>query len=167
MIRTISSGFSGIGSNEGDRLATISSAIKQLGRLPGIAVTQMATILESDPAGGPPQGPYLNTVVELDTALAPRELLAALKRLEQACGRVPSLMRWAPRPLDLDLLLYGDQVMRETDLVIPHERMHERRFVLEPLAQLAPDLLHPVLHRTITELLERVVAGPAREAQCT
>jgi len=159
--------FIGVGSNEGDRLAIISSAIKQLGCFPGIAVTQMATILESDPAGGPPQGPYLNTVVELDTALAPRELLAALKRLEQACGRVPSLMRWAPRPLDLDLLLYGDQVMRETDLVIPHERMHERRFVLEPLAQLAPDLLHPVLHRTITELLERVVAGPAREAQCT
>ena len=146
--------FIGVGSNEGDRLATISSAIKQLGRLPGIAVTQMATILETEPVGGPPQGPYLNTVVELDTTLAPRELLAALKRLEQACGRVPSAARWAPRPLDLDLLLYGDQVMRETDLVIPHERMHERRFVLEPLAQLAPNLVHPVLKQTIAQLCE-------------
>ncbi len=147
--------FIGVGSNEGDRLAILSSAIKQLGGLLGIRVTQMATILESKAVGGPPQGPYLNTVVEIDTTLAPRDLLAALKRLEQACGRVPSATRWGPRRLDLDIVLYGDEVVREEGLVIPHERMHERRFVLEPLAQLAPELIHPVLKQTIAELLDR------------
>ena len=164
--------FIGVGSNEGDRLAIISSAIKQLGCFPGIAVTQMATILETEPIG-PPQGAYLNTVVEVETTVSPRELLAILKRLEQtfgrslprsrhflasgegagSVGRVPNAVRWGPRPLDFDILLYGDQVVREADLVIPHERLHERRFVLEPLAQLAPELVHPVLGKTIRELL--------------
>ena len=145
--------FIGVGSNEGDRLARISAAVQALGRTPGVRLAQMATISETEPVGGPPQGPYLNTVVELDTRLTPHELLAALQGIERRLGRAPSAVRWAPRPIDLDLLLYQDQVIHDERLVIPHPRMHERRFVLEPLAQLAPDVLHPVLKQTIAELL--------------
>ena len=154
--------FIGVGSNEGDRLALISGAVKALGRASGIRVVQMAMITETEPLGGPPQAPYLNTVVELDTTLAPDELLARLQEIERQLGRTPSAQRWAPRPIDLDVLLYDDRVVRSSSLEIPHPRLHERRFVLEPLAQLAPELLHPVLQQPIAELLAQVserVAG--------
>ena len=102
---------------------------------------------------GPPQPSYLNTVVEIATALEPRWLLDALKALERRLGRAPSTQRWGPRVIDLDILLYDDRVLDEPTLSIPHPRMHERRFVLEPLAQLVPDLIHPVLKQTIARLL--------------
>ncbi len=145
--------FIGIGSNEGDRLQAISDAVKILGATEGIRVVQMATIIETEPVGGPPQGPYLNTVVEVDASLSPPALFAALKAIERRLGRSPSGERWGPRPMDLDLLLYDDLVLTSVDLEIPHPRLHERRFVLEPLTQLAPDLIHPRLKRTTTELL--------------
>lgn len=148
--------FLGIGSNEGDRLAHISRAIRQLGCTPGIHVTQMATIQETEPIGGPPQGRFLNTVVELETTLSPRELFTTIKQLERDCGRRPSPQRWGPRPLDLDILLYDQETIEEPDLAIPHQQMHRRRFVLEPLAQLAPHLRHPLLRQTIAELLQQL-----------
>ena len=150
--------FIGIGSNEGDRLSNISRAARAMSRLPQTRLVQMATIIETEPVGGPPQGPYLNTVVEVDTALVPRELLAALQGIERQLGRVPSTERWGPRPMDLDILLYADRLMQEGSLSIPHPRMHERRFVLEPLAQLAPDAVHPGLHQTIAVLLSQLQA---------
>ena len=150
--------FIGIGSNEGDRLANISRAVRAMGELPDVRLVQMATIIETDPVGGPPQDPYLNTVVELDTTLRPRELLATLQAIERQLGRVPSAQRWAPRPMDLDILLYEDQVIQEERLSIPHPRMHERRFVLEPLAQLAPEVQHPLLKQPIAALLSRLAA---------
>lgn len=150
--------FIGVGSNEGDRLENISTAAQRLGAAPGVRVIQMAAIRETAAVGGPAQGPYLNTVVELDTSRAPRELLNVLQGIEQSLGRAPSQERWGPRPIDLDLLLYDDRVMQEPDLAVPHPRMHERWFVLEPLAQLAPDLVHPVLRRPISSLLERVLS---------
>ena len=124
----------------------------------------MATILETEPVGGPPQDPYLNTVIEIETTLPPRELLARAKSVEQQLGRHPQGPRWGPRPIDLDVLLYDEWIVREPGLIIPHEELHRRRFVLEPLAQLAPQLRHPVLKRTITELLGdmRVPAGDSR-----
>ncbi|MBI3997184.1 MAG: 2-amino-4-hydroxy-6-hydroxymethyldihydropteridine diphosphokinase [Candidatus Omnitrophica bacterium] len=149
--------FIGVGSNEGDRLSLISQAIRHLGEAQGVRVLQMATITETEPVGGPPQGPYLNTVVEIDTTLAPHALLRVLQDIERRLGRMPSLQRWGPRPIDLDILLYEDQVIDEPTLQIPHPRMHERRFVLEPLAQLVPAGVHPVLQRSIAALLEQLV----------
>ncbi len=149
--------FIGIGSNEGDRLQLISKATRALGSVPGIRLVQMATIIETEPVGGPPQDPYLNTVVEIDTEQAPAELLRVLQAIEQQLGRTSSPQRWGPRPIDLDLLLYDDRVIHEPILDVPHPRMHERRFVLEPLVQLAPAVIHPVLHKTATELLSELL----------
>jgi len=132
-----------------------------LGAIARVRIVQMAMIVETDPVGGPPQGPYLNTVVELKTTFAPKALLAALKDIERRLGRTPSPQRWAPRPIDLDILLYDDRVIQEPGLCIPHPRMHERAFVLEPLTQLAPDVLHPVLRQPIAALLARIAAPGA------
>lgn len=155
----MSRAFIGIGSNQGDRLALISAAIQLLGLAPGCRVVQVATIIETEPVGGPPQGPFLNTVVELDTTLEPRPLLRQLQAIERQLGRVPSAQRWGPRPIDLDLLLHEDRLLNEPDLIVPHPRLHERRFVLEPLVQLAPDFVHPGLKRPIADLLGAVSAA--------
>jgi len=154
--------FIGVGANEGDRSANISQAIKALSVVDGIQLVQMATLIDTEPLGGPPQGPYLNTVVEIDTALAPHELLNALKAIEQRLGRLPQSERWGPRPIDLDLLLYADQVIAAAELTVPHPRMHERQFVLEPLAQIAPDVVHPVLKQSTSELLKALHSSIAQ-----
>lgn len=156
--------FLGLGSNEGDRLANLSRVVQRLGETAGVRVVQMATIHETGPVGGPPQEDFLNTVVEIATSLSPRELLCAVKAAEVHLGRTPSCERWGPRIIDLDILLYDDLIVHEPDLVIPHTLMHTRRFVLEPLAQLAPGVVHPVLRRTIAELLEDACASSAKPA---
>ena len=160
--------FIGVGSNEGDRFASISTAVQVLGAQRGIRVMQMATITETEPVGGPPQGPYLNTVVEAETSLGPFELLKILKAIEHQAGRVPSAERWAPRPIDLDLLLYGEETIASPELSVPHPRMHERAFVLEPLAQLAPEFIHPTQRRTIASLRHDLVRtrGRVSSAAC-
>jgi 2-amino-4-hydroxy-6-hydroxymethyldihydropteridine diphosphokinase len=128
--------FLGLGSNEGDRLRLLREAVETLDGL--VAVSP---VYETDPVGGPPgQGPYLNLVVELDTALSPRELLGVCQRLEAAAGRVRT-DRFGPRTLDVDILLIDGVVIDEPDLVVPHPRMLERRFVMVPLADLAPDVV--------------------------
>lgn len=144
--------FIGVGSNEGDRFSAISSAIQLLSASSSIRVIQMAPIIETQPVGGPPQEDYLNTVVELETGLSANDLLVFLKSVEQKLGRHAG-PRWGPRPIDLDILLYGDAVIRTPELEIPHPLMHDRMFVLEPLAQLAPDLIHPVIGSSIAQLL--------------
>jgi 2-amino-4-hydroxy-6-hydroxymethyldihydropteridine diphosphokinase len=129
--------FLALGSNLGDRRAHIQAAVDALPD-----VVAVSPIYETDPVGGPSgQGPYLNAVVELDTELSPRELLDWCHRLEEAAGRVRT-ERWGPRTLDVDVLLVGDLTVDEPDLVVPHPRMWEREFVLRPLADLAPELVH-------------------------
>jgi 2-amino-4-hydroxy-6-hydroxymethyldihydropteridine diphosphokinase len=124
--------YLGLGSNLGDRRARLRAAVAALPD-----VVAVSPVYETEPVGGPPgQDPYLNVVVQLDTDLAPRELLDVAHRLEQAAGRVRTEPN-GPRTLDVDVLLVGDLTVREPDLVVPHPRMWERRFVLAPLADLA------------------------------
>lgn len=151
--------FIGIGSNEGDRLYHISASLRALGASDGIRLLQMATILETDPVGGPPQASYLNTVIEVEADLEPLPLLRTLQAVERRFGRIRCGQRWAPRTIDLDLLLYDERIIQAPDLTIPHPRLHERLFVLEPLAQIAPSALHPAVGRTIAELLAQSLAA--------
>ena len=153
----------GLGSNLGERLENLSRAVQRLARTEGIRVVQMAPVYAAEPIGGPPQPDFLNSVAEIETAIPPAELLRLLKTMERELGRTPSTERWGPRVIDLDLLLYDDRVIAEPDLIVPHAQMHARRFVLEPLAQLDPALIHPVLGRPVSELLAELVGKQAVE----
>jgi 2-amino-4-hydroxy-6-hydroxymethyldihydropteridine diphosphokinase len=132
--------FLALGSNLGDRWAVLRGALEGLRTAAGVTVVGASRVYETAPVGGPAgQGPYLNAVVELDTELAPRHLLELAHALEDGAGRVRA-ERWGPRTLDVDVLLVGDLTVAEPDLVVPHPRMWERRFVVAPLADLAPEL---------------------------
>jgi 2-amino-4-hydroxy-6-hydroxymethyldihydropteridine diphosphokinase len=132
--------YLGLGSNQGDRLARLQGAIDGLGATPGVRVVAVSPVYETEPVGGPAQDEYLNAVVGIDTSLSPRELLGVAKDLEAEAGRAPGGERWGPRPLDVDVLLVGHELLNEPDLVVPHPRLFERHFVLAPLADLDPAL---------------------------
>lgn len=132
-----------IGSNLGDREATIARALELLDDPPRLRLVGVASLRETEPVGVVDQPRFLNTAVRLDTTLGARELLDRLLGVERSLGRVRTGERWGPRTLDLDLLLYGDAVLDEPGLTVPHPRLHERRFVLEPLLELTPDLVVP------------------------
>jgi len=155
-----------LGSNLGDREAHLATAIEALRAHPEVRVEAVSTLYETAPVGPPPQGPYLNAVVRLCTWLDPRALLARLLEIEVAAGRVRGGERWSARSLDLDLLFYGELTLDEPGLCIPHPRLHERAFVLEPLCELAPRLVHPQLGRTVEELARRVRDPRAVVALC-
>ncbi len=145
--------YLGIGSNMGERLATLRMARQQLAETPGIRNLAASPLYATEPIGGPPgQGPYLNAVMRLQTSLEPEALWRRCQQLERAAGRERSVPN-APRTLDLDLLLYGDRRLGTDTLTIPHPRLHERRFVLAPLCDLAPQQLHPVLGVSMLQLL--------------
>jgi len=148
--------YIGLGSNLGDRRRNLEAALDALRAHPQIAVTAVGAFLETDPVGGPPgQGRFLNAAAKIETDLSPEALLEELKRVERALGRTPG-PRWGPREIDLDILLYGDTVLETADLVIPHPRMRERRFVLAPLAEIAPDARDPVTGLSVRDLLQKV-----------
>jgi 2-amino-4-hydroxy-6-hydroxymethyldihydropteridine diphosphokinase len=133
----------GLGSNMGNRRGNLVAALELVGRLPGTTVKQVSRFIETTPVGGPPgQEPFLNAAVEMETILRPHVLLDRLREIEAKLGRARG-ERWGPRPIDLDILLFGDQRIDEPELTIPHPRMHFRRFVLEPLAEIAPEARHP------------------------
>ena len=136
--------FVGIGSNLGNREAHLRRAIELLVAEEGIEITAVSEIRETDPVGPVEQGQFLNGAVRVETDLAPRELLARLLDIERRMGRVRS-ERFGPRTIDLDLLLYGNEIVDEPGLTVPHPRLHERRFALEPLAELDPGLTIPGL----------------------
>ena len=144
--------FLGVGSNLGDRHSNLAQALDSLKKIKGISVIHASSVRETAPVGGPPQGKYLNAVWEIQTDLTARHLLNALLELEVGMGRTRSVPN-APRTLDLDILFYDREIVREPGLEIPHPRLHERAFVLGPLSELAPDFVHPVLKKTVTEIL--------------
>ena len=148
--------FVALGSNLGDREAHLRRALRALRATRGIEWLEVSRIYETDPVGPPPQGPYLNAVAAIETGLEPRALLERLLQIEAEEGRIRRGDRGGARTLDLDLLLFADRCIDEDALVVPHPRMHERGFVLEPLCELAPQWVHPLSGETIAELAARV-----------
>jgi len=144
-----------LGSNLGDRAAHLNAAVAALRDTPGIEVVASSPAIETDPVGPVAQDAFLNAAALLRTTLSSQVLLEELLRIEREHGRVRDL-RWGPRTLDLDLITYGDLVLNEPGLTLPHPRMRERRFVLEPLAMIAPDLRVPPDHARVQDLLARL-----------
>lgn len=157
-----------LGSNLGDRLENLHAGVAEIRDAAGIDIVHVSPLYETAPVGGPDdQGPYLNAAVAIDTTLGAAELLALLHRIEAGRERERSV-HWGPRTLDLDLLVHGDLVCdAETEtgsgpgtLQVPHPRMHERRFVMVPVCDIAPDLVHPGLGRTMRDLLADLPVEP-------
>ena len=142
MAPSVRRAYLGLGSNVGDRAAHLQFAVDGLAARAGRVVT-ISPVYETEPVGGPAQPDFLNAVVAVETALSPRELLGVAKALEAEAGRQPPnpSNRWGPRPLDIDVLMIGDERVDEPDLVVPHPRIHQRAFVLAPLADVAPGLV--------------------------
>ncbi len=135
--------YIGLGANLGPREATLLRAVDLLAAEPGIEVLELSSFRETDPVGVTDQPRFVNGAVAVETVLSPRELLDALLRVERELGRTRDGERWGPRTLDLDLLVFADEVVDEEGLRVPHPRLHERRFALEPLAELEPDIEIP------------------------
>ena len=148
--------FIGLGTNLGKRRRNLAAARRMLG--PDLRLTAESTVIETAPWGYPDQPDFLNQVVRAETGLDPAAVLSALKSIEASLGRTPTF-RYGPRLIDLDLLYYDDLVLDDPGLTIPHPRLHERDFVLRPLAEIAPDWVHPVLGMTHDQLLSETVNG--------
>ena len=153
--------YIGLGSNLADPRAQVEQALQALAALPRTTRVRSSRLYRSDPWGRADQPEFVNAVAGLQTELTPRELLDALLVIERKAGRERDATRWGPRVLDLDLLVYGDQIIDEPGLHVPHPHLQERAFVLLPLADIAPDLIVPQLGR-VGELARRVDAGSCR-----
>jgi 2-amino-4-hydroxy-6-hydroxymethyldihydropteridine diphosphokinase len=142
-----------LGANLGDRDHNIHAALAKLGETEGVTVQRVSALIENPAVGmGPDAPPFLNAAAQIKTTLGSHALLHRLLEIEAELGR-QRRQKWEPRTIDIDLLLFGDQILSSQELVVPHPLLHERRFVLEPLAQIAPDAVHPVLQMTIAGLL--------------
>ncbi len=149
--------FIGLGSNLGDRRNNVERALEELKLSGMVEVKKVSAFYETEPVGPPPQGKYLDAAAEIETILTPHTLLALLKKVEAGIGRTPSDIRWGPRKIDLDILLFGDLVIDEEDLKIPHPLLHERLFMLEPLCEIAPDVVHPILKKPVAQILAELI----------
>lgn len=146
--------FVGMGSNLGDRTATLRAACERMLQL-GIKILDVSSLYESKAVGYTSPNPFLNAVVSIETTMQPLELLLSLKQIEKEAGRLKSV-GYADRPLDLDVLFYGSLVLRTDALELPHPRAHERGFVLIPATELAPEFHHPVMNMRLKELLSHL-----------
>lgn len=148
--------YIGFGSNIGNRLSFIRNALHLLAQTDGITIKEISSLYETEPVGNEDQGKFLNGVVAIETSLSPQTLLTTLKVIETKVGR-QHRERWGPREIDLDVLIYGEMCLRTSELIIPHPEMHNRRFVLVPLAEITPNLVHPILNVTINDILNNLV----------
>jgi 2-amino-4-hydroxy-6-hydroxymethyldihydropteridine diphosphokinase len=156
----------GFGSNQGDRGALLDAARDQIAALPGTSLLKVSSFRDSKPAGGPTaQPPYLNAAATIETPYSPQQLLSELQRIEHALGRMRT-ERWGPRTIDLDLLLYDQLELESTELILPHPRMSFRRFVLEPAAEIAAEMIYPINRWTLRRLLTNLNDTSAKIALC-
>jgi 2-amino-4-hydroxy-6-hydroxymethyldihydropteridine diphosphokinase len=145
--------FLGLGSNLGGRQDFLNRAAAEIARIPGGRLIWCSSVYESDPYGTVAQGKFLNAVAEIETPLDPAQLLGEVKRIENVVGRTPS-ERWGPREIDIDILIYDGLVHSGEGLEVPHPDMERRKFVLVPLREIAPDLIHPVSGMTVSEMAD-------------
>ncbi len=147
--------YIGFGSNIGNRLLYIQNAINAISQTEGITLERVSSIYNTSPIGFVAQTDFLNGVMEIKTCHNPHDLLHTVKNIESDVGR-QHRVRWGPREIDMDILIYEDVCLQTTNLTIPHPEMHNRRFVLVPLAEIAPNLIHPVFNESIQTLLDRL-----------
>ena len=143
----------GFGSNLGERALNCQTALEHLNESVQVDILQVSSLYLTEPVGFKEQDWFINGAAEISTALSPHDFLSFLNRIEKKMGR-KRVIRWGPRIIDLDILFVGDKVITSQSLIVPHPHMHERRFVLEPLAEIAPGKIHPVFGKTVLELLE-------------
>jgi dihydroneopterin aldolase/2-amino-4-hydroxy-6-hydroxymethyldihydropteridine diphosphokinase len=144
-----------LGSNMGDKEKNLNAALEEIKKFPGTKINKLSAFITTEPFGYTEQDVFLNAAAELETLFTPEELLKELLAAEQKLGRVREI-KWGPRVIDLDILIYDDEIIDEENLTIPHPWMNERMFVLEPLAEIAPNLLHPVSRKRIWELKNKL-----------
>jgi 2-amino-4-hydroxy-6-hydroxymethyldihydropteridine diphosphokinase len=144
--------FLGLGSNVGEREKFLNRAVAELKKVRDTTIVWTSSVYETDPVGKTDQPKFLNAAVEIETQLEPRELFAAVKMIEQKLGRTTT-EHWGPREIDVDLLLYDGLVFKDEEVTVPHPEMERRKFVLVPLKEIAPDLVHPISGMTMEELV--------------
>lgn len=151
--------YLGIGTNIGDRLSNIKQALQLLEKVDGVIVERISSIYETEPVGYREQPFFFNLVSQIRTQLPPKQLLKETQQIEQQLKRVRTV-RWGPRTIDIDILLFGDCIIHQPDLIIPHPRMLQRSFVLIPLEELAPELIIPGTEQTVSQWNERLEQQP-------
>ncbi|HMR40055.1 MAG TPA: 2-amino-4-hydroxy-6-hydroxymethyldihydropteridine diphosphokinase [Ignavibacteria bacterium] len=144
--------YLGLGSNKGERISFIETALLEIGKINRTIITRCSSVYETEPWGIKDQGDYLNSVAEINTELSAADLLISLKKIESRIGRTET-SKWSEREIDIDLLFYGNEIHNNENIHVPHDEIENRKFVLIPMNEIAPDLVHPVLNKSISELL--------------